>query len=97
MKIVISKLALEKAVKNICQVINKKCALPILGDINFSCYIGMKASSLIDSVGRLVEHEVEIQFADPSRAVTIRPLNPMIKDEEVTMLIIPMIINDSEK
>ena len=58
--------------------------------------IGMKASSLIDSVGRLVEHEVEIQFADPSRAVTIRPLNPIIKDEEVTMLIMPMIINESD-
>ena len=58
--------------------------------------IGMKASSLIDSVGRLVEHEVEIQFADPMRAVTIRPLNPIIKDEEVTMLIMPMIINEPD-
>ena len=55
--------------------------------------IGMKASSLIDSLGRLVEHEVEIQFADPSRAVTIRPLNPINKDEEITMLIMPMIID----
>lgn len=59
--------------------------------------IGMKASSLIDSLGRLVEHEVEIQFADPSRAVTIRPLNPINKDEEITMLIMPMIIGESEK
>lgn len=58
--------------------------------------IGMKASSLIDSIGRLVEHEVEIQFADPSRAVTIRPLNPITKDEEITMLIMPMIINESD-
>jgi DNA polymerase-3 subunit beta len=59
--------------------------------------IGMKASSLIDSLGRLVDHDVEIQFADPYRAVTIRPLNPVFKDEEVTMLIMPMLINDSEK
>ena len=56
--------------------------------------IGMKASHLIDSLGRLVEHEVEIQFADPSRAVTIRPLNPINKDEEITMLIMPMIIGE---
>ena len=38
MKIVVSKTSLEKAVKNIAQVINKKCALPILGDIHFKCY-----------------------------------------------------------
>ena len=57
--------------------------------------IGIKASSLIDSLGRLVEHEVEIQFADPSRAVTIRPLNPINNDEEITMLIMPMIIGES--
>lgn len=59
--------------------------------------IGMKASSLIDSLGRLVDHDVEIQFADQYRAVTIRSLNPVFKDEEVTMLIMPMLINDSEK
>ena len=39
MKIVVSKTSLEKAVKNIAQVINKKCALPILGDIHFKCII----------------------------------------------------------
>ena len=40
MKIVVSKTSLEKAVKNIAQVINKKCALPILGDIHFKCQQG---------------------------------------------------------
>ena len=35
MKIVISKETLEKAVSNICRVINTKNALPILGDIHF--------------------------------------------------------------
>ena len=33
MKIIVSKLALEMAVKNICRVINTKNALPILGDV----------------------------------------------------------------
>ena len=33
MKIIISKTALEMAVKNICRVINSKNALPILGDV----------------------------------------------------------------
>ena len=33
MKLIISKTALEMAVKNICRVINSKNALPILGDV----------------------------------------------------------------
>lgn len=33
MKLIISKTALEMAVKNICRVINTKNALPILADI----------------------------------------------------------------
>ena len=33
MKLIISKSALEMAVKNICRVINSKNALPILGDV----------------------------------------------------------------
>ena len=33
MKLIISKTALEMAVKNICRVINAKNALPILGDV----------------------------------------------------------------
>lgn len=33
MKIVVSKTVIEKAVSNICRVINSKNALPILGDI----------------------------------------------------------------
>ena len=40
MKIVISKETLEKAVNNICRVINTKNALPILGDIHFLCLPG---------------------------------------------------------
>lgn len=33
MKLIISKTAMEMAVKNICRVINSKNALPILGDV----------------------------------------------------------------
>ena len=33
MKLIISKTALEMAVKNICRVINTKNALPIMGDV----------------------------------------------------------------
>ena len=33
MKLIVSKTAIEMAVKNICRVINPKNALPILGDI----------------------------------------------------------------
>ena len=33
MKLIISKTAMEMAVKNICRVINTKNALPILGDV----------------------------------------------------------------
>ena len=33
MKLIVSKTAIEMAVKNICRVINSKNALPILGDI----------------------------------------------------------------
>ncbi len=36
MKLIISKTALEMAVKNICRVINTKNALPILGDVKAS-------------------------------------------------------------
>ena len=35
MKIIISKSRLETCVKNLCKVISKKNALPILGDILF--------------------------------------------------------------
>ena len=33
MKLIVSKTAIEMAVKNICRVINPKNALPILGDV----------------------------------------------------------------
>ena len=58
--------------------------------------IGVKASSLLDSLSRLAESEVEVRFTDPSRAITISPV-PLVKDETITMLIMPMLLNDSDK
>lgn len=56
--------------------------------------IGMKASSMADSLSRLAESRVEMNFIDPSRAVTISPVDPYVKDETITMLIMPMMLND---
>jgi DNA polymerase-3 subunit beta len=59
--------------------------------------IGMKASTLIDSLARLAESEVEIKFSEPMRAITITPVDPHVKEETITMLVMPMLINDSDK
>jgi DNA polymerase III sliding clamp (beta) subunit (PCNA family) len=59
--------------------------------------IGMKASTLIDSLARLAESEVEIKFSEPMRAITITPVDPHVKEETITMLVMPMFINDSDK
>lgn len=55
--------------------------------------IGMKASSMADSLSRLAESRVEMNFIDPSRAVTITPVDPYVKDETITMLMMPMTLN----
>lgn len=49
MKIIVSKLALEVAVKNLCKVINTKNPLPILGDILFDVNEQAKTARLIAS------------------------------------------------
>ena len=51
MKFIISKSALEMAVKNICRVINAKNALPILGDV-----LGGIADVLMASFGALMAY-----------------------------------------
>ena len=56
--------------------------------------IGMKASSMADSLSRLTESRVEMNFIDPSRAVVITPVDPYVKDETITMLIMPMMLNN---
>ena len=59
------------------------------GDMN----IGMKAAHMIDSLSRLAESRVGMKFCDPSRAVTFSPVDPYVKDETITILIMPMTLN----
>ena len=56
--------------------------------------IGVKADSIIDELSRIVEKTVCIHFTDPSRAVTIQPVDPLYQGEEITMLLMPMMAND---
>ena len=56
--------------------------------------IGVKADSIIDELSRIVEPTVCIHFTDPSRAVTIVPVDPLYQGEEITMLLMPMMVND---
>ena len=56
--------------------------------------IGVKADSIIDELSRIVEKTVCIHFTDPSRAVTIEPVDPLYQGEEITMLLMPMLVNE---
>jgi DNA polymerase-3 subunit beta len=66
-------------------------------DIDYSAakdmQIGVKADSIIDELSRLMEPTVSIHFTDPSRAVTITPDDPLYQGEEITMLLMPMLVN----
>ena len=56
--------------------------------------IGVKADSIIEELSRIVEPTVCIHFTDPSRAVTIVPVDPLYQGEEITMLLMPMLVNE---
>ena len=56
--------------------------------------IGVKADSIIDELSRIAEPTVSIHFTDPSRAVTIVPEDPLYQGEEITMLLMPMLVNE---
>ena len=56
--------------------------------------LGVKADSIIDELSRIIEPTVTIHFTDPSRAVTIQPNDPLYQGEEITMLLMPMLVND---
>ena len=56
--------------------------------------IGVKADSIIEELSRIVENTVSIHFTDPSRAVTIVPVDPLYQGEEITMLLMPMLVNE---
>ena len=66
--------------------------------IDYSCgkdmTLGVKADSIIDELSRIIEPTVTIHFTDPSRAVTIQPDDPLYQGEEITMLLMPMLVND---
>jgi DNA polymerase-3 subunit beta len=55
--------------------------------------IGVKASTMVESLSRLAESKVEVAFSEPSRAITISPLDPYVSDETITMLVMPMTLN----
>lgn len=56
--------------------------------------LGVKADSIIDELSRIIEPKVTMHFTDPSRAVTINPIDPLYQGEEITMLLMPMLVND---
>ena len=56
--------------------------------------LGVKADSIIDELSRIIEPTVTMHFTDPSRAVTFAPIDPLYQGEEITMLLMPMLINE---
>jgi DNA polymerase-3 subunit beta len=56
--------------------------------------LGVKADSIIDELSRIIEPTVTMHFTDPSRAVTINPIDPLYQGEEITMLLMPMLVNE---
>lgn len=56
--------------------------------------LGVKADSIIDELSRIIEPQVTMHFTDPSRAVTITPVDPLYQGEEITMLLMPMLVNE---
>ena len=56
--------------------------------------LGVKADSIIDELSRIIEKTVTIHFTDPSRAITITPDDPLYEGEEITMLLMPMLVNE---
>lgn len=56
--------------------------------------LGVKADSIIDELSRIIEPQVTVHFTDPSRAVTITPIDPLYQSEEITMLIMPMVVGE---
>lgn len=56
--------------------------------------LGVKADSIIDELSRIIEPRVTMHFTDPSRAVTFTPIDPLYQGEEITMLLMPMLVNE---
>ena len=58
-----------------------------------SMEIGFKSTFLIDILNNISSDEVLIELADPSRAGVITPIE-QAEDEELLMLLMPMMLND---
>ena len=85
--------ALLKAVRNVAHfTANDRIDIDYSGAKDMT--LGVKADSLIDELSRIIEPTVTIHFTDPSRAVTITPDDPLYQGEEITMLLMPMLVND---
>jgi len=56
--------------------------------------LGVKADSIIDELSRIIEPQVTMHFTDPSRAITIAPIDPLYQGEEIMMLLMPMLVNE---
>ena len=55
--------------------------------------IGAKVDNLIESLQKISTPDTEICFVDPSRPFLIRPYDPADTTENVTILIMPMLVN----
>ena len=56
--------------------------------------IGVLSDSVIEALSRLTEAEFELQFTSPDRAMIITPVDPVYDNEEITMLLMPMLVNE---
>jgi DNA polymerase-3 subunit beta len=73
-------------------VATDKIGISYAGDIDMS--IGVKADLLIEALSHIAEPRVRMDFVDPTRALTITPEEPMYEGENVTMLLMPMMLNE---
>lgn len=56
--------------------------------------IGVQSDTTIKILSIMVEPCVSIHFTDSSHALTITPVDPIYEGEELTMLIMPMLLDD---
>ena len=56
--------------------------------------IGVKADTIIKILSLIAEPRIHIHFTDPSRALTFIPDEPIYEGEELTVVIMPMMLND---
>ena len=56
--------------------------------------IGVKADTTIKILSLIAEPCIHINFTDPSRALTFTPDEPIYEGEELTMLIMPMLLSE---